>query len=210
MRPPKAAGVLTQLAGDPLALAQVARLALGMMHFDLPPDEAWTVEGLTAHERRGLDGQRICEAGCYRCLLSYFSQPDHKHISRRDAHALTLLVALANAQVVTTPPAPSSAQPSIESEEGADGVLTAWLAELIERRLRQPDATRVSVCEGTATAAAQFKAARALVFLEPLADETRAALADKGWQALDFSDRGQWAAEFAQSPDVFGHPQVAS
>jgi hypothetical protein len=44
-------------------------------------------------------GNHICEAGCYQCLLSYFNQPDHENINRRNADAIKVLVALANAEV---------------------------------------------------------------------------------------------------------------
>jgi hypothetical protein len=36
-----------------------------------------------------------CVAGCYRCLLSYFNQPDHELIDRRLDPALAFLIRLA-------------------------------------------------------------------------------------------------------------------
>jgi hypothetical protein len=36
-----------------------------------------------------------CVAGCYRCLLSYFNQPDHELIDRRQEQALQFLLRLA-------------------------------------------------------------------------------------------------------------------
>ena len=36
-------------------------------------------------------------AGCYRCLLSYFNQPDHELIDRRDEDIVEFLCALATA-----------------------------------------------------------------------------------------------------------------
>ena len=38
-----------------------------------------------------------CEAGCYRCLLSYYNQPDHELIDRRDEQVLRLLCRLTRA-----------------------------------------------------------------------------------------------------------------
>jgi hypothetical protein len=32
-------------------------------------------------------GKPICEAGCYKCLLSYYNQPDHTLIDRMDKDA---------------------------------------------------------------------------------------------------------------------------
>jgi hypothetical protein len=37
-----------------------------------------------------------CVAGCYRCLLSYYNQPDHELIDRRNELALELLIRLAH------------------------------------------------------------------------------------------------------------------
>lgn len=84
------AGVLTRLASDPDALAQVARHALRVMHFDLP------LEGpVPALEALHDQGDAHCVAGCYRCLLSYYNQPDHELINRRDPAVLRLLWRLA-------------------------------------------------------------------------------------------------------------------
>jgi hypothetical protein len=62
---------------------------------------------------------------------------------------------------------------------------------------------QVPVNQGAATAAGQYRSARALVFLEPVTDDTVDTLTDKGWQVLDFSDPSQWQAQFAAHADVF-------
>lgn len=111
-------------------------------------------------------------------------------------------MALANAQVVATV---SPHQPSdllTHAENAPD--LSAWLNALDAAGLRRPDATQVPVGEGTTFAAGQYKSARTLVFLTPLADDLRATLVDKGWRVLDFSDAAQWLNQFEQHPDIFG------
>ena len=145
-------------------------------------------------------GNHQCEAGCYQCLLSYFNQPDHEHINRRNADALKLLVALANAQVqpVTSSPA------TVVSTTSVDEPLDVWLSALRQTGAIQPDAVNVSVNNGAATAAAQYKASRALVFLSAVDDQTTSVLQDKGWQVLDFSDASRWPQQFAAHADVFG------
>jgi len=244
------------------------------MHFQAPA-WPWRLDQLEALEIKGAKGQRTCEAGCYQCLLSYFNQPDHVHINRRDPDALRLLVALANAQVVKvsadtrqppgaepgtgpdlepragpdigpgadsgiaagidsgldalagvtvrTPspqPSPTRGEGAGESAacageallglEGAERIpaghdrLSAWLAALHTLGLQPPDATQVPVLGGQATAAGQYQGTRTLVFLEPLSDEKRHALIDKGWQALDFSHPEHWPALFRQHAAVFG------
>lgn len=93
------AGVLTRLVHDPLALAEVARAALRVMHGDVPaPDAPWDVQA-PPPDRAGTE----CVAGCYRCLLSYYNQPDHPLIDRRDPLARELLVRLSNVQTALEP-----------------------------------------------------------------------------------------------------------
>ncbi|MEA3278382.1 MAG: Zn-binding domain-containing protein, partial [Pseudomonadota bacterium] len=195
------AGVLTRLASEPDSLAQVARAALQLMHYN-PPDGAWTVEALESLEQKQ-EGHAVCEAGCYQCLLSYFNQPDHDHINRRNPDALRLLVALANARVVLKrdEPAPRSGDITFSAE---DASLDAWLRAVDDAGLRPPDATAVPVIQGAATAAGQYKAVRTLVFLHPVDENTIATLSDKGWRVLDFSDPAEWQARFARHPEVFG------
>ncbi len=62
-------------------MAAVARTALQIMHFQLP-SVAFEPADLSSFEERTVEGERICEAGCYQCLLSYYNQPDHDLINR--------------------------------------------------------------------------------------------------------------------------------
>ena len=153
------AGVLTRLANNRDDLALVASNALQLIHYRKPQSGIWTLDDLPSLEQTDALGNHQCEAGCYQCLLSYFNQPDHEHINRRNADALKLLVALANAQVqpVTSSPA------TVASTTSAYEPLDAWLSAL-HRQAVQPDAVNVSVNNGAATAAAQYKASRVLCF----------------------------------------------
>jgi hypothetical protein len=198
------AGVLTRLASEPASLAQVASSALRLMHYNVPQGE-WQFDNLPELEQTDTLGRRICEAGCYQCLLSYFNQPDHEHINRRNVDALKLLVALANAQVQPSQAPIAAAARGVASS--GDDLLEQWLQALIEAGHRQPDAVNVSVLNGMATVAGQYKAVRALVFLEQVSIEVHSVLVDKGWQVLDLSDPSQWLAKFVHHADVFGLPE---
>ena len=191
------AGVLTRIASDPASLAQVASNALKLLHHNAPQGP-WKLEDLPALEQTNALGNRICEAGCYQCLLSYFNQPDHENINRRNADALKVLVALANAEVK-----PKQATMSATENNPADEKLSQWLQVLDAAGLRRPDALQVPVNQGTEIAAGQYKSARALVFLADITSDTAALLADKGWRVLSFSDPSQWQAQFAAHPEVF-------
>ena len=85
------AGVLTRLASNPGALARVARKALEICHYE-SKSGAWT----GADDLRDLHEQ--CEAGCYRCLLSYYNQPEHALIDRKNEDMLDLLQRLTRSE----------------------------------------------------------------------------------------------------------------
>ncbi|MHC9166378.1 DEAD/DEAH box helicase [Pseudomonas aeruginosa] len=194
------AGVLTRLANNPADLALVADKALQLIHYRAPQNGVWALDDLPSLERSDELGNHQCEAGCYQCLLSYFNQPDHEHINRRNADVLKLLVALANAQVQPPMDSPTAAAPGASADEPLD----AWLTALRQAGAMQPDALNVPVNNGAAIAAAQYKSSRALVFLSTVDEQTTSVLQDKGWQVLDFSDASRWPQQFAAHADVFG------
>ena len=63
------------------------------MHYDLASLDAAAISGPSARSNRPANAR--CVAGCYRCLLSYFNQPDHELIDRRQDPALAFLIRLA-------------------------------------------------------------------------------------------------------------------
>ncbi|CAD6562573.1 DEAD/DEAH box helicase [Paraburkholderia sabiae] len=92
------AGVLNRLIDDPKALGRVARAALSLMHFD-QVDEAIAAGDASLLMDRPSDA---CVRGCYRCLLSYFNQPDHELIDRTSQQSKRMLVDLARGDVHVT------------------------------------------------------------------------------------------------------------
>lgn len=89
------AGVLSRLIERPDALARAARTALGLMHFQN------LEEALAAGDADLLEDEPgACARGCYRCLLSYYNQPDHEAIDRRSPEALRMLMDLALSETV--------------------------------------------------------------------------------------------------------------
>ena len=90
------AGVLSRLIEDPGALNRVAHRALEIMHFG--EVEAAIDAGSPDLLNEHLD--EACVRGCYRCLLSYFNQPDHEMIDRANREVQQLLINLARGQVV--------------------------------------------------------------------------------------------------------------
>ena len=132
------AGVLTRLVAEPERLAEVARTALQIMHF---------AETDTGHLPADADQlsdlpDTACVAACYRCLMSYFNQPDHEILDRRDGDAKTLLLRLAQsttAGLLTTSAARENAAPEPPGQGTADQ-LARWLEHCRQLRLPAPDA----------------------------------------------------------------------
>jgi Lhr-like helicase len=105
------AGVLSRLVHDAAALPRVARTALQVMHLDVP-DEGRVPPAEELHDVHG----PVCVSSCYRCLMSYYNQPDHELIDRRDDAARDALVRLANGSTLLLP----SAADEVEEEGAAD------------------------------------------------------------------------------------------
>ena len=127
------AGVLTRLANDPNAMRRVARKALEVCHFASPLDGWRSASDLQDRDHK-------CEAGCYRCLLSYYNQPDHPKIDRRDETMLDLLCRLTRAErkeLATS----SGDRDSFEEMMNActSSLEREWLKFLVERDYRLPD-----------------------------------------------------------------------
>jgi hypothetical protein len=135
------AGVLSRLAIEPDALSRVARASLRIMHFE-PPADLITVTADALPE----DRTAACVAGCYRCVLSYYNQPDHETIDRREAAMKTALLKLARSDTTSAVRAsePSVASTSISSGNGVE----EWRAALSARGLDGPD-LKLSKFNGT-------------------------------------------------------------
>ncbi len=110
------AGVLSRLVSEPSALARVARAALQVMHLDLPSDGP-----LPAPDGLEDEPGTLCVAGCYRCLLSYYNQPDHELLDRRDPTAREILLRLAG---TTTAPLADATPPELPPDASAG---TDWI-----------------------------------------------------------------------------------
>ena len=121
------AGVLGRLATEPAMLAQVARTALELMHLQ-------DVDAALVAQDPGLlcdvpDAE--CVRGCYRCLLSYYNQPDHQFIDRTNLGVRGMLLRMA-CSAVSLPAA------------GADQA-SAWCQAFAEWGLPSPDATPITL-----------------------------------------------------------------
>ncbi|MEU3606002.1 protein kinase [Streptomyces sp. NPDC035033] len=214
------AGVLRRLQHDKDALAEAARTALEICHFD--PD--------TGEDEGGPSPDEECARGCYACLLTYGNQTHHRRLSRHSARPLLLRLAgarteredrgesrseqfrrLAPAAPARTenPAAAPSAVPEatptpLETDLGAlvaQGDLLGWLRA---KGFRLPDEVDVLVPEAAARPDLVFRldGAHLAVFVDApgrTADSTRDVeagyrLEDAGWDVLRFPADADWDA----------------
>ena len=203
------AGVLSRLGQSTQQLAIVAREALNLLHYDtakLP--ETFTQDDLAAVENKRPDGTHICEAGCYQCLLSYFNQPDHELINRRDPEALRFLVRLAQA---TVGPARPKVPTGLSLCEQPGEILVRWQETRAGLGHRAPDSVGQDLPDGLGTVDALYRSVRAIVLLRPSSPALNVHAADKGYSIIEFpNDPGTWPSIFLAHPDVFGPASPAS
>lgn len=128
------AGVLTRLVAEPECLAKVAGEALAIMHFDLS-------NGLPATATTFVDApDTACVAACYRCLMSYFNQPDHELLDRRDDGARAFLLRLARGTLAGLMPVQDRpSEPSSADSVACGDLAGAWLAYASSRGIPSPD-----------------------------------------------------------------------
>ncbi|MEO9586396.1 MULTISPECIES: DEAD/DEAH box helicase [Marinobacter] len=207
------AGVLTRLATEPGAWRQVARTALELMHWKRPDDTtAWH----ESPQNQWQDTNTSCEAGCYRCILSYFNQPDHENIDRRDRETLQWLAQLTDMTLETGSGGNRPADQAAQLKRASGSSLEqAWLDALQRYSLRQPDAAQPYLKEFNVRPDFAYRDSRALIFVDGphhdhedrrMIDQRQTQdLEDAGFLVLRFpKETNSWPALFARHPDVFG------
>ena len=119
------AGVLSRLVRETHHVARVARTALELMHYRRIDEAVAACDSELLESTEDAN----CVKGCYRCLLSYYNQPDHELIDRTDPQALTRLLQMARATF----------QPLNVQILPASGDGLTWRSAIATWRLPQPD-----------------------------------------------------------------------
>jgi hypothetical protein len=120
------------------------------------------------------DPEAQCVKGCYRCLLSYYNQPDHEHIDRTDDDVRHTLLRLARGDVA---PIGSST---------AAGETGTWPEALSRWGLPLPDSEPLIV-DGALLPLA-WRAHLAAAVFRPVGHDTRAALDALGFAVATVPD----------------------
>lgn len=189
------AGVLTRLANDPEALAQVARQALRVMHYNIQDNGPLPVP----EDLRDLPDVK-CVAGCYRCLLSYYNQPDHELIDRRDSGALRLLWRLA--QVTTS----LQRQPDTPVQLSPAPAIPGWAGQWQSLRAEHaPDLPPPASAEADGRVLLHWPDHYAAAGLPDTSRELQAAWEDRGYSFIRFpADTAAWPPLFQRLGRLLG------
>ena len=187
------AGVLTRLVSHDTGLAAVAREALRIMHLDIGdgplPDSPSDLA-----DQPGTD----CVAACYRCLMSYYNQPDHEALDRRDEGARAMLLRLARASTAPreNPPPPGAAG-------GEDSIEERWRAEALRRGLPAPDPEPLAA--GGRSVRCVWRKHYVAAVLDEADGAALPALEDLGFEVVRFEEPAGWRAAFARLASALGH-----
>ncbi len=198
------AGVLRRLIDDADALAEVARTALDLCHFDAKTGE---------DRRRGPRATEDCEAACYDCLLTYSNQRDHPHIDRKQI--VDTLLSLSRGRVTTAPGGRSVDQHIAELKKHAGSDLERqWVDYVADRGHHLPDDGQATIAPASTKPDFIYHDDYAVVYVDgpphdypDRQERDRAqtsALQDLGYTVVRFHHRASWDEILRKYPSVFG------
>lgn len=198
------AGVLRRVLDEPQMMAQIAREALEICHYD--PD---TSEDLG----RAQGATEDCEAACYDCLLSYGNQREHALLDRK--LILPLLESLANSIV-------HASSTSVTRDDHLGMLLRLagsdlerqWLRYMAANDYRLPDAGQVLYEDCGTRPDFVYKDAYAAVYIDgphhqyperASRDAVHAAcMEDAGYTVIRFGYAEDWDEVVARYSYIFG------
>jgi very-short-patch-repair endonuclease len=197
------AGVLRQIAEDPVVLPLLARLALEICHFD--PS---TLEDKSA---------RTCGKACYECLLDYTNQPDHKDLDRYSIR--DLLNELSQSECRPAGGAGSRAEWMAALRKRCDSELEKRWLDLVDKLMLRPPSDAQYLIESCSTQPDfYYREHNAAIYIDGPPHDERDQMRDDeaitqrlmemGYIVIRFHHRGDWTEILRRHPDVFGTPRI--
>ena len=191
------AGVLTRLVSESATLARVARTALQIMHFNVD-GAAGVLGGPTG--LTDMPGTE-CVAACYRCLMSYFNQPDHELLDRRDGATREMLLRLARA-TTHLERATTSVHPRA-IPEGLNPDVVRWFELADQRGLPRPDTEALTI--GAVRLPLVWRGHYVAALRDKTEIDAREALEERGFEVVVFEGPdGTWSDAFARLATALG------
>ena len=198
------AGVLRTLVERPNELAEVAREALELCHFD--PDSG-------EDRKRAPLAREDCSIACYDCLMSYSNQLDHELLDRHTIR--DFLLALSRS---TTRPGASAAPRAdhlAQLLQRCDSNLERdWLKFMDARNLKLPSRSQSLIESCQTRPDFLYDACHAAIYVDgpphDYAERTKrdatqtSAMEDYGYTVIRFHHAEDWEKVIAHYPHVFG------
>lgn len=175
------AGVLNRLVAEPETLAAVALEALRILHFDLPDASSLPADQSGLENTTGTS----CVAACYRCLMSYYNQPDHELLDRRDARVRELLLRLARSTTTVDDDGSLRHPAASEPPDSADPA-SQFKSLALERGLPLPD--RDPLGSNGSSLPVVWRSHFVGATFEPLPSEVHEGLADRGYEIVHLGE----------------------
>jgi len=207
------AGVLTRLASSEEDLRRVARRALEICHFEARGERA---EPSTLRDVAPKDSAAPCEAGCYRCLLSYYNQPEHELIDRNNDEVKALLCRLtrATARRGTQGRSPEEQLDQLLRRSNSS-LEKGWLEFISSGGFLLPDRAQPLLSDYATQPDFAYSNSQALVYVDGPHHEGQAQkqldqritqrLEDAGFTVIRFpKEQDRWLRVVRQYPDIFG------
>jgi superfamily II DNA or RNA helicase/very-short-patch-repair endonuclease len=197
------AGVLRQIAEDPVVLPLLARRALEICHFD--PD---TLQDNSA---------QTCGKACYACLLDYVNQPDHKDLDR---HLIReLLTELCGSECRPAGGAGSRVERIAALRKRCDSQLEKRWLDLVDALMLRPPSDAQFLIESCHTCPDfYYREHNAAIYIDgpphDTPDQIREdesithRLMEMGYIVIRFHHTADWNEIFGRHPDIFGRPLV--
>jgi very-short-patch-repair endonuclease len=201
------AGVLRHLVEDSNAFRLIAQEALRLCHFN---------------PSNGDDERPSCEAACYDCLLSYYNQPEHDILDRREVR--DLLLELSRATVKVSPRAVPRSVHLENLRALCDSDLEkSWLEFIESNNLNLPDEVQKLIAECETKPDFFYSRHKTAVFIDgPVHDAADIAAQDRkiedslleyGFLTIRFryDEKEQWLETCSRFSNVFGKvPQTSN
>jgi very-short-patch-repair endonuclease len=198
------AGVLRRLLDEPDALAEVAREALRLCHFD--PETG-------ANQRRALRAQEDCEAACYDCLMNYYNQREHRLLDRQAIREI--LLSLARSRVLAGPTEqPRSTHLEQLMRLAGSELERSWLRLLEEHSQRLPSHAQHLIESCATRPDFYYQEYQAAIYIDghyhdyaerrKRDEEYTDCLEDLGYTVLRFAEEENWDEKIARYPHIFG------
>ena len=185
-------------------MREVAREALRLCHFD--PET-----GDDLH--RGPRAQEDCEAACYDCMLTYNNQGDHLLLDRKAVR--DYLLDLAQSRVAAGPAEKPRSEHLEQLMRQADSELEChWLRTLEQHGYWLPTHAQCLVEACGTRPDFYYEDAQVAIYVDghyhdypergKRDNAATECLEDRGYIVLRFGHEEDWAAKFAEYPNIFG------